>query len=198
MAGPYIDIQAPVQGQPISSSMYGIPVKAAIDDLHSRAVTLEQSTQAIVARARRITSKSVVAGSAGTEFGFVRLDNIPVKAGYGYRIMTTPINIDTDTVNDGVSCKWRVAFSASPGTFATTSSTQYGQVRNIQFNIAVSVMIPLSGFYFADTDGFISIIITGQRVAGSGALVFFAAANEVFDLTVEFAGPTPLDTGVSL
>jgi hypothetical protein len=35
MAGPYV-IGLPVPGQPISSSLYGIPVKAAINDLDAR------------------------------------------------------------------------------------------------------------------------------------------------------------------
>lgn len=197
MAGPYT-IQVPVQGQPISSSLFGIPARNAINDLHARALSLEVNAQAMIARGRRITAKNVAAGSAGTEFGYMRMDDIPVKAGMSYRIMTSSLNLDTDVANDVMSARLRIAYSATPGTAATTSSTQYAQVRNTQSNISQSFLYPMSGFYFASADGFISLILTGIRVAGTGSFGFFADANNWVDVTVEFGGPSPSDTAVAL
>lgn len=197
MAGPYT-IQLPVQGQPISSSLFGIPIRAAVNDLHTRVLNLEVNAQAMIARGQRTTAKNVAAGSAGTEWGYVRLDDIPVKANNAYRIMTASVNLDTDTANDVVASRCRVAYSATPGTAATTASTLLTQVRNTQVNASQSVMYPMSAFYFATADGFISLLVTGVRVSGAGALGYFASSTDIYDVTVEFAGPTPANTVVSL
>lgn len=197
MAGPYT-IQTPVSEQPISSSLFGAPVKAAIEDLDLRALTLETNQQAMVGRGRRTTAKNVAAGSAGTEFGYVRIDNVPVRAGGAYRLMTSGVNMDTDVANDVMWARIRVAFNAAPGTTATTASTQIGSMRNTQINISQSNIIPFSCFYFATADGFASFIVTMQRVTGTGSLGVFASGTEAFDLTVEYSGPDPGDTAVLL
>ncbi|MET0416554.1 MAG: hypothetical protein ABW022_11095 [Actinoplanes sp.] len=197
MAGPYT-IQTPVSEQPISSSLFGLPVKLAIEDLHLRALTLETNQQAMVGRGRRITSKSVAAGSAGTEFGYMRVDNVPVRAGGVYRIMTSGMNMDTDVANDVMWARIRVAFAATPGTFATTASTSIGSMRNLQANISQSNIIPFSCFYFSAGDGFASFIVTAQRIAGTGSLNVSHSGTEPFDLTIEYSGPDPGDTAVLL
>lgn len=191
-------IQQPIQGTPISSSLFGVRVRDAISNLDDRATLLEEDQQAIIARTRRITAKVVAAASSGTEFGYVRLDNIPVKNGRAYRIMTAQCNLDTDTANDVMTGRIRVAYASTPGTLATTASLQIGSMRQTQSNITQSFLIPMSCFYLATADGYISLMVTGQRVAGTGGIQFFASSTEIFDLTVEYAGPTPADTGVAL
>jgi hypothetical protein len=197
MAGPYV-IQTPVSEQPISSSLFGAPVKAAIEDLHLRALTLESNQQSMTARGRRTTTKTVAAGSAGTEFGFIRVDNVPVRAGAAYRVMTSGMNMDTDVANDVEWARIRVAQAPTPGTLATTASTQIGSLRIIQPNTTQSNIIPFSCFYFPSADGFASFIVTVRRIAGSGAVDVFGSASEAFDLTIEYSGPDPGDTGVLL
>lgn len=195
MAGPY-DVALPVQGQPISTSQFGVKVKDAIDDLDARAVILETSAQAIVARAQRITSKTLAAGSANTQTEYIRLDNIPVRANTGYRIMTSQVNIIASVANDTMLAQIRYAFATTPGTAAVVGSTQLQNVRVVQVKAgsADSITIPMSTFYFATQDGFLSLLVTFRRLAGTGSAQFFAGATEAFDLTVEYAGPVPPNT----
>ncbi len=193
MAGPYT-IAIPVPGQPISSSLFGIPVRDAINDIDSRVATIEANTQKLIKRARRTTAK----GPITTESPYLRLDNIPVIAGGAYRIMTSNINLDSSGTNDAMAARLRVAFSATPGTLATTSSTQFGATRNIMDFPGQSNLIPISAFYFASASGYISILVTGARNTGTGTFQFFASSAEPFDLTVEYAGADPGDTGVLL
>lgn len=204
-------VQAPVQGTPISSSQFGTRVRDAISDLDDRVGLLEEDQQAIIARGRRTTAKVVAAASAGTEFGFLRVDNIPVKAGRAYRVMTSNVNMDTDnqptsvstttngfTAMDVADGRLRYAFATTTGTVATTASTQFCHVRQALPNATQSNVVPISGFYFATQDGFLSILLSGQRVNGTGSLQIFASSTEICDLTIEYAGPSPADTGVQL
>lgn len=200
MAGPYT-IGTPVQGQPASSSLFALPVKAAIEDLHLRAAALENNAQVIVARGQRTTAKSVAAGSAGTETPFLRVDDIPVKAGAGYRIMTSSANIIGSVANDTMIAQVRVQYAATPGTLAVTgTSPQLTNIRQVQEKAGSSdsESVPMSGFYFATADGFISVLVSFRRTAGTGTTQMYAAAGEVFDLTIEYAGPVPSNLGIIL
>jgi hypothetical protein len=187
-------IQVPVQGQPISSSLYGIPVRNAIANLDVRTATLEANTQKLVKRGRRTTAK----GPITTESSYLRVDDIPVIAGGGYRIMTSNINLDSSVGSDTLIARIRMAFSAATGTVATTSSTQIGAMRCTMDTIIHSNLIPISTFYFPSASGFISLLVTGTRETGSGTFQFFASTAEPFDLTIEFAGADPGDTAVIL
>jgi hypothetical protein len=194
MAGPYA-LTTPVQGQPIPSAGFGIAAKNAINDLDARVSALETSAQVVIARARRITATGNI---TTTETPVLRLDNIPVRAGKIYQINTSGINIDTDTANAIGTMKMRIAYAVGTGTLATISSPQFGQMRNTVDDIVSSNIIPLSGFYIASADGYISILLACQRVGGSGNLVVFCASNEILDLVVQFGGADPGDTGVVL
>lgn len=194
MAGPYT-IAVPVSGQPISSSLFGIPVRDAINDLHTRTALIEANTQKMVKRGRRVTAKT---GITTTETGVLRVDDVPVIAGGAYRIMTSNLNLDSTVANDSLTARMRVLFSASTGSPATTASPQIASMRNTQDKTTYSNLIPLSGFYFPGSSGFISVLISGVRADGTGTMQFFASAGEPLDLTIEYAGADPGDTGVIL
>jgi hypothetical protein len=194
MAGPYT-ITPPVQGQPIPSVGFGTAVKNAITDLDARMSTVEGSQQLVLKRGRRTTSTGSV---TTTETGFLRLDNIPVASGRIYQINTTNINLDTSVDNDIGDVKCRVAFAASPGTLATTSSTQLTHMRNTIDSAAQSNVLPMNAFYIAPSDGYISLLLSLVRVTGTGNLIIFASSTEILDFVVQYAGIDPGDTGVVL
>lgn len=187
-------IAIPVQGQPISTSQYGIPVRNAINDLDTRVITLETDTQKLIKRGRRTTAKTPIT----TESGYARLDDIPVLAGAAYRIMTSMINLDSTVDNEVMTAYCRVLQSASPGTPATTADTAITRMRVFQDANANSNTVPMSAFYFASTAGFLSVLISGQRNTALGTMQFFASAGEPFDLTVEYAGQDPGDEMILL
>jgi len=191
MAGPYT-IPTAVSQQPVPTT-FGASVKSAINDLDARVGTVESIQQVVIKRGRRTTATGNI---TTTETGFLRLDNIPVKAGNIYQINTTNINVDTSVDNDVGDVKLRVAFSASPGTNATTSSTQIARMRNTIDNLSQSNVLPMNAFYAATADGYISLLLSLVRLAGTGNLVLFASSTEIIDLVVQFGGPDPGDTGV--
>jgi hypothetical protein len=148
----------------------------------------------VVARAVRTSAKTPIT----SETGYLRLDDIPVVAGYAYKIYTS--NLTPDSTADGEigAIRLRVAQNAAPGTAATTSSTQIGMMRDYQDANANGALTPLITDYFAATDGYLSVILTAQRVTALGTFQLFASATEPCHLIVECIGIDPGDTGVSL
>lgn len=194
MAGPYT-IATPVTGQPVPSALFGQSVKDAINDLHIRTAALEVGSQAIIARGRRLTSSGTF---TTTETPYFRLDNIPVRAGKLYRVNTSNINLNSTVVNDVARANVRVAYSATTGTFATIASPLIGLMRNTIDTLSQTNTIPINTFYVSPSDGYISLLISAVRTAGSGNITFYSSATEWFDMTVELSGTDPGDTGVSL
>lgn len=188
-------IQTPVDGQPISSSLYGIPVKNAITDLDLRTSFLEANLQRLVKRARRSTNSGTF---TTTETPTLRLDNIPVIGGAAYRIMTSQLSVGSTDATSSVLIRLRYVFALTTGTVATISSTQLAAVRIFQDSASAVNTISLSGFYFPASSGYISLLISAIRVTGGGTLTFFGTGGDAYDLTVEFAGDDPGDTGVVL
>jgi hypothetical protein len=186
-------ITPPVLGQPIPPVGFGEAVKDAIEDLDLRTAALETNAQTIVARGRRTTSTGSI---TTTETGALRLDNIPVVGGKIYRISTSAVNLDTSVANDIGSVRFRVAYSPTTGTAATIASTLVGFIRNTIDDAGSSNVIPASCFYMPSADGYISVLVSAIRNAGTGNLIIFAAVSEPFDLVIEFGGDDPGDTGV--
>lgn len=186
-------ITTPVQGQPIPSAGFGKAVRDAILDLDTRVSALETAAQVVLKRGRRTTATGNV---TTTETGFLRIDNIPVVAGGIYQFTTTNMNVDTTVSNDISDVRCRVAYSASTGTAATTSSTQIAHFRNTIDDASQSNVLPLNGFYIATADGYISLLLSVVRVTGTGNIVVFCSGSEILDFVVQFGGTDPGDTGV--
>jgi hypothetical protein len=190
----YTDIQIPVGGQPASSSLFGVKVRDYIIDLNSRVTPLETSNQRIVKRGRRTTPTGAI---TTVETGVLRVDNIPVVAGGIYRISTSNINMDTTVANDIGTVRCRVA-TGPLNTAATTASAQIGQMRDTLDDATNSNVTPLQCFYVATADTYLSVLLSAVRVTGTGNLVIFCSSVDILDLTIEFAGADPGNTGVVL
>lgn len=191
MAGPYT-ITPPVFGQPIPPVGFGVAVKNAIDDLHLRSATLETTAQAIIARGRRTTNTGNI---TTTEVGVLRIDDIPVQAGKIYRISTSGINMDASVAADVALARFRVAYAVGTGTDATIASTLLSQVRQAVDNITFSNIVPGQAFYIASANGYISVLLSCIRAAGTGNIVMSSTGTEYTEMTVEFGGADPGDTG---
>jgi hypothetical protein len=148
----------------------------------------------VIARAQRTSAKTPIT----TESGYLRLDDIPVADGYAYRISTSNLTLDSTVDNEIGAARIRVAQNTSPGTAATTSSTQIGLYRSFQSANTNADLNPLVCYYYPSADGYLSVILTGQRVTALGTFQFFASATEPCHLVVERIGIDPGDTGVSL
>lgn len=186
-------IATPIGGQPVSAGAFGVPVKLAIDDIDDRISALETGSQAFIARARRTTSTGNV---TTTETGVLRIDNVLVKSGSIIQVQTGPLNLDTDVAETVATARLRVAYSATTGTAATTSSGMIGQYRANQENATQSNVGTFNGFYIVSADGYISVLLSILRQAGSGNIVCFSDSTNPTDLVVQYGGADPGDTGV--
>jgi len=189
-------IQIPVAGQPISQSLYGVAVRNAIMNLDLRVAALEASAQKLVKRGKRSTNSGTF---TTTETPTLRLDDIPVVAGGAYRVMTSQLAVGSSVVGTSALIRLRYVFSGATGTPATISSTQLGAVRIFQDDTGQINTTSLSAFYFATASGYLSLLVSAVRVGtGTGTLTFYGAGGDAYDVTVEFAGSDPGDSGVVL
>jgi hypothetical protein len=197
--GAYDDIQVPISGQPASSSLFGEKVRNSIIDLDRRVQAVEASQQKILARGRRETNKTNI---GATELPVMRLDNIPVLDGFMYRISTGPVNFDNQNVGmtgEMGEMRFRAQYSTSlPSTPAIITSSFLGRFRDSLVESAFGPAFGGQVFYYASADGYISVLLSAIRTAGSNPVQIVADSSNPLDLTVEFAGEDPGDTGVDL
>lgn len=189
-------ITTPVKGQPVSSSLFGVAVKNAINDLDTRVAKLEGSQQLFIKRARRTTTSINI---TTTEIPVLRLDNVPVRAGQVYQIQTGEVNPDVDTIGTIATVRIRYFFQTTSGGLATViNSTQVGLYRVYQDDAGQSNVGNINTFYLPTADGFVSILMTVIRQGGSGIINMFATTGEPLDMYVQYGGADPGDTGVVL
>jgi hypothetical protein len=156
-------------------------------------IILTTDIPVLVSRGRRTTATGNI---TTTETGVLRLDDVAVRSGWAYEIFTNNINLDTSVANDIAAARLRVAFSASPGTSATTSSTQIQQMRNTIDDATNSNIIPMNALYLPGSTGYLSVLLSAIRVAGSGNIVVFASGTDTLELMVRELGEDPGDSGV--
>ena len=144
-----------------------------------------------LARGRRT---SVTGNITTTDTGVLRIDNIPVVSGLLYLVEVSEINMDTSVANDIAAVKFRVSTSGA----ATTSSTQVNQVRSTIDDAANSNILAGSFVYPSPSTGTLSILLSCQRIAGTGNIIIFANSIDILDMTVICLGTDPGDSGVVL
>lgn len=142
----------------------------------------------------RHTRSATALGSVGaTEVGFIRIDNIPVKAGYSYEvIMPRCIITTTATTTNGIA---RIRGSQSGNATVTSNQLEGAEIRSA---VAVDTSnVPeqvLMGWWDATTSGTLSIIITVQRASGSGSVGLYSTVGTVtIPVRVKEVGPTMPD-----
>lgn len=149
----------------------------------------------VVARHTRTTA--ALSGVGTTETGFIRIDNIPVRAGYSYEVIM-PRCVYTTSSTTTLGCA-RIRGSQTGA--ATISSTQLEGAEG-RPGVAIDTSnVPeqvLMGWWDAATTGSLSIIITIQRVAGSGTVGLYSASTATTPVRVKEIGPTLTDSGVDL
>lgn len=189
MAGPY-SIVTPVQGQPISSSLFGLAVKNAITDLDARVSALEGTAPGLVAIHTRTTTSTTVASS--TEVGLIRMDNIAVRAGYAYEVVMNRVAMTPSVTGLVGFARIRVAQGAT----ATTASTPIGYLRMAQATSTSQTNTgAMIGVFNATADSTLSVLVTLALVAGAGTVQLHSSAAEASTLHVKLIGPSVADYG---
>lgn len=151
-------------------------------------------TGIIIARGRRTTSSTA---STGTEVGVIRLDDIPVTGGLLYRVASNGLHFDT-TVAADVSVA-RVRYTTDGSTPSTASTILPGALAYaLQGNASWPETALIDTFYAPAADETLSLLLTVNRVAGSGSCLIFADTDHTIDLWVESLGTDPGDTGTDI
>lgn len=145
----------------------------------------------IVARARRTSNSS----GTTSEAGVLRLDDVPLKAGWLYYIYTSALFVVSNNSGDAVGCYLR---HTTDGSTPTTSSTILAQTTAVSDSTTVGATIPMGLLYAPASDLDLSILLTVIRHSGSGSVVLASAATNPLDLVVMRVGIDPGNTGTSL
>lgn len=142
----------------------------------------------------RHTRDSAITG-ATAEVGYVRIDNIPIKAGNTYLVVCPSVNASVSATGTIP----RVDIRANDSGVATTSSSRIGYMRTDQASSASFTNVgPAVGVFRSSTTGSLSVIVTVSRASGGGTVGIFASTGEVFTMSVIDQGGTPADTGIDI
>lgn len=152
------------------------------------------AAKGVVARARRTTT-SAASSADGDDVPVLRVSGVPLRLGRLYEVWTTPLGLDSTSVNDEIGARIRYTTNATDATDISTilpgSNVQVRQTdANIQEHKVVQTV--LSG-----TDVTASFLLCVRRLAGAGGCVIFVdgAAGDMIDLVIEDVGTDPGDTG---
>jgi hypothetical protein len=153
-------------------------------------VTLE-TAGSIIARARRTTTSTTTT----TEVGVLRLDDIPIKANRTYHIITSSLQVTSSGATDGLSANMRYT---TDGSTPTTSSTILNYSRDGQDNSTTGMSQVVSVSYTPTVDETLSLLLSIQRVSGSGNAQISGSATNPIEILVIDLGPDVTDTGVDI
>ncbi len=156
------------------------------------ASALNLATRKVIARGNRQTTGG---SNTGTETGVSRLDDIPLAGGRVYKISTGSVNFDTGVADDEIFCRFRVT---TDGSTPTTSSTAIGGGRITADDATHSPIVPIEAYYAPGSDETFSVLLTCQRVNGSGTVSLFSDSTLPIDLVIEDLGEDPGDTGTDI
>lgn len=138
---------------------------------------------------------SAITGVTTTETGYVRIDNIPIRAGYRYAVLVPVCNITADATDRIGRARLRASTSGN----ATTASTVIGQTRNSQpTDVSQTNITPLHGTYDATTTGTLSVLWSVVRAGAVGSVGLYGAPTEPADIYVSEIGLTPAASGTDI
>lgn len=124
----------------------------------------------VVKRHRRFSTKAYT-----TETGFIRLDDIPVYAGYGYLVGALRLRPTMATTTD--RCKFQIRFTED-GTNATISSPSILGRAEGAHSISQDLWVP----FYPVVDETLSLLLTCQRVGGATSTSTIQADESGVDL----------------
>jgi len=169
---------------------WGKPVTDAINDFQNRLAALE--TAPILKAIGIRTSNS---STTTTEVGVLRIDDIVTTAGHRYEIKVNAIALHSTVNGDVVRANIRYTTDGSTPTTASTALTDAQlTVNNTTFpttNIA-------SGSLVATLGQVLSVLLSVQRISGSGNAQILGSATFPIELYINDLGPDSGDVGVDI
>lgn len=155
------------------------------------ATQLNRAVQKILARGSRSTNSTTTTSIVGV----IRLDDIPILAGYTYRVYTNNLRI-TGGANDGVEVTLRCTFDGSTPTTASTAFAT-GGARIDSASIFQDVEVSFTRTPASDET--LSVLLCVARTSGTAGSAG-TGGNSAYplELYVENKGPDVGDTGTDI
>jgi hypothetical protein len=152
----------------------------------------DDQPKGIIAKHTRISQITGV--TTTTEVGYMRIDSIPVRAGYTYEVIVPRVNLTASAVGGIGYARLRASTSGT----ATTSSTIIGFYRNSQpTNISSTNTNGMIGTIEITATGTLSVLLSVIALV-SGTVGLHGSGTEPCWMYVKEVGTTPADTGVDI
>jgi hypothetical protein len=161
------------------------------------AANLNQAVQKLVARGRRTTPSSIA--NSTTNVAVLRLDDIPIKGGYAYRVICPGLAMRSTVADDVMEVVIRYT---TDGSTPTTSSAILpgASARSPTLTTGSNSLTTTSETeYVPASDETLSLLMCIARLTGTGNVSLFAdGSGYVIDMKVYCDGPDVGDTGTDL
>lgn len=154
----------------------------------------EADTEKVIARGRRVTSS---AASTTSAVAILRLDDVPLRAGYYYEIRTNALGVRSTVANDAGRA---FIVYTTDGSTPTTASPELPGSR-VESTVAAanrSEHVTINAQYPAASVETLSILLCVARTAGTGNVTIVSDATNTIDLSIVSLGEDPGDSGVDL
>ena len=148
--------------------------------------------QTMVARAQRTTSKTGVS----TVVGVLRIDDIPVYAGYAYRISTSTLVLSGPTNHSAVATLRITTDGSTPGTGSPAISDLNGNMTSSFVPIAGGTII--AEYYPGGSDATLSVLLTFERTGGGSPVDLLSAATRPICIYIDNMGKDTGDVGTDI
>lgn len=159
-------------------------LSAASSSQASQITALQNSRAQIIARGRRTTNQT---SNSATEQGLIRLDDIPIVVGRGYRIHTSTINMSPSVA--GLTAEARIRITTD-GSTPTSASTQVGSalIEAVATSVPRNASPIVTEYYPAGGDTFLSVFFGWVLVGGVGTVTCVGSTTDPISIYVEDMG----------
>lgn len=159
-----------------------LDAEATVNGQASSIATLQNGRARLIARGRRTTNQT----STGTESGVIRLDDIPILSGRGYRIYTSTLNLSPSVVDLAAEARIRIT---TDGSTPSASSTQIGMAR-VE---AAATFVPVGSSicateYYPAGNETLSVWFGWILIGGAGTATLLGATTSPVSIYVEDMG----------
>lgn len=150
------------------------------------------ATEKILKRGRRTTSSTTTT----TSVGVLRLDDLPIDAGYSC-LITATVHPSSTVANDRVLTTIRHTTDGStPSTSSPILPGGYALASITATNATITKAILTE--YEPAADETLSLLVCVERVSGSGSVSLGASSTQITEIRVYNSGPAVGDSGVDI
>lgn len=154
-------------------------------------LTWKYQPRGVIGHAKRTVTSGA---SLGGEVPVLRIPPITVKAGAAYWVRTSNMLAASTVAGDVAGFRFRYTTN---GTTPTTASTNMA-FATVTLNSGGQGATLVSQYWTPTSDQQLSVLLSVQRVGGTGSVTIIAATGFEMDIVIDHVGHAPANTGVNL